>query len=142
MTLLVRVWPGSSPIPMRPQSPLSDFTEEQNQMAWKVARSRLSLFLIYLFIYFLIKVQLIYSVVNFYCTAKWPSYTYIHSSSYIIFHHCLSQEIGCSSLCYTAGPHCSSIPNVIVCIYQPQTPSPSHILPPPPWQPQVYSLCL
>ena len=43
-----------------------------------------------------------------------------------------------SSLCYTVGPCCLSILNVIVCIYQPQTPSPSHSLPPP-WQPRVVS---
>ena len=35
-----------------------------------------------------------------------------------------------------SGPHCLSILNVIVCIYEPQTLSPSHSLPPPPWQPQ------
>ena len=62
--------------------------------------------------------------------------------SYILFHYVLSQEIGYSSLCYTVGPCCLSILNVIVCIYQPQTPSPSLSLPPPPWQPQVCSLCL
>ena len=38
----------------------------------------------------------------------------------------------------TAGPHCLSILNIMVCIYQPHTPHPSHSLPPPPWQPQVY----
>ena len=42
----------------------------------------------------------------------------------------------------TAGSHCLSILNVIVCIYKPQTPSPSHSIPPPPWQPEVCSLCL
>ena len=44
-------------------------------------------------------------------------YIYIHSLSYIIFHLGFSQETGYSSLCYTAGPHCLSILNVIVCIY-------------------------
>lgn len=44
-------------------------------------------------------------------------YIYIYSLSYIIFHHGLSQETVYSSLCYTAGPHCLSILNVIVCIY-------------------------
>ena len=34
---------------------------------------------------------------------------YIHSLSYIIFQHGLSQETGYSSLCYTIGPHCLSI---------------------------------
>ena len=61
------------------------------------------------------------------------SYMYIHSFSCIIFHCVLSQEIGYSSLCYTVGPHCLSILNVIVCIYQPQTPSPSLF-----FHPQMY----
>ena len=70
------------------------------------------------------------------------SYIYIHSLSSVIFHHDLSQETGCSSLCYAAGPHCLSILTVIICIYSPQTPTPSHSLPSPPCQPQVGSLCL
>lgn len=45
------------------------------------------------------------------------SYVYIPSFPHIIFHHVLSQVIGYSSLCCTEGPHCLSIPNVIVCIY-------------------------
>ena len=68
--------------------------------------------------------------VNFCCTTKWPSYTppptYIHSFSHIILHHVPSQVIRCSSLCYTAGSHFLSTPNVIVCIYQPQISSLSH----------------
>ena len=85
---------------------------------------------------------------NFCCTAKWLSHThththiYTHFFSYIIFHHVLSQVIGYSSLCCTVGPHCLLTLNKIVCIYQPQTPSTSHTLSPPPWQPQVCSLCL
>ena len=55
-------------------------------------------------------------------------YIYIHILFYILFHYGLSQETGYSSLCYAAGPCCLSIPYIIVCIYQPQTPSPS--LPP------------
>jgi len=69
------------------------------------------------------------------------AYTYIHSFSYIIFHHNLSQKIGYGSLCYRAGPHCLLILNVIVCIYEPHMPSPSHSLLPP-WQPQsVLYIC-
>ena len=34
----------------------------------------------------------------------------MHSLSYIIFHHGLSQEIGYSSLCCTAGHHCKQAP--------------------------------
>ena len=45
------------------------------------------------------------------------SYKYTHSFSHTIFYHVLSQEIGYSSLCCTAGPHCLSILNVIVCIH-------------------------
>ena len=48
---------------------------------------------------------------------------------YILFHYGLSQDIEYSSLCYTVGPCCLSILNVIVCIYQPQTPSASLSLP-------------
>ena len=71
-----------------------------------------------LFIY--TKVQLIYSVVP--TSAVQQSdlviHTCMHSFSHIIFHHDLSQETGySSSLCYTVGPYCLSILNVIVCTY-------------------------
>ena len=56
---------------------------------------------------------------------------YTHSLSPIIFYHGPSQETGHSSLCCTGG-HFLPILKVIVCIYQPQTPSPSHSLPTPP----------
>ena len=56
-------------------------------------------------------------------------YAHTHSFSYIIFHHGLSQETGYIYLGYTSGPHCLSILNVIVCIYESQTPSPPHSLP-------------
>ena len=36
--------------------------------------------------------------------------------------HVITQEIGHSSLCRTVGPCCLSILNVVVYIYQPQTP--------------------
>ena len=49
---------------------------------------------------------------------------------YVLFHYGLSQDIVYSSLCYTLGPCCFSILNVIVCIYQSQTLSPSVSLPP------------
>ena len=57
--------------------------------------------------------------INFCCTAKLPSHTHTHtySFSHIVFYHILSQVIGCSSLCYTAGTHCLSILNIIVCFY-------------------------
>ena len=50
---------------------------------------------------------------------------YIYVLFYILFHYGLSQDTEYSSLCYTVGPCGLSILYVIVCIYQPQTPSPS-----------------
>ena len=44
-------------------------------------------------------------------------YINIHSFTHIIIYQILPQAIGNSSLCYTAGPHCLSILDVIVCIY-------------------------
>ena len=49
----------------------------------------------------------------------------IHSFSHIIIRDAPSQVTEYSSLCYTAGFHCLLMPNAIVCIYQPQTSSPS-----------------
>ena len=83
---------------------------------------------------FFIKIQLVYSVPSIYAVQEWPShsytYIYMHTFFHTIFHHVLTQEIGYSSLCYTVGPHCLSILNVSICIYQPQTPV--HPTPPPP----------
>ena len=70
--------------------------------------------------------------INFYCTAVIQFYIYINSFSHTIFHHVLSPEIGYSFLCYIVERHCLSILNVIVCIYQPQTPHLSYCLPPTP----------
>ena len=44
-------------------------------------------------------------------------YTYIHSFFIFFFHNGLSQGIEYSSLCYTLGPCCLPILNVVVCIY-------------------------
>ena len=77
---------------------------------------------------------LLYSIVT-------QSYIHTHSFSHIIFYHVLSQEIGYNFLCCTVWPHCLTILNVIVCIYLLQTLHLFHSLPPP-WQPQVCSLCL
>ena len=64
------------------------------------------------------------------CVSRTHTHIYTHTFFfYIIFNHSLSQETGCSSLCYTVGSHCLSLLNVILCIYLPQTPSPSHFLP-------------
>ena len=66
----------------------------------------------------------------------YSSYSTIHTYTLFFsffFHYGFCQEIECSSLCYTGGgPCCLSILNVIVCIYQPQTPSPLICLPSPP----------
>ena len=62
--------------------------------------------------------------------------------SHIIFHYGLSQETGYISLCCTVGPPCPPILDVKVGTYQHLTPSSSHFLPSPPWQPQAYSPCL
>ena len=45
-------------------------------------------------------------------------YVYInaYAFSHIILYHAVAQVIGYSSLCYTAGPHCLSILNVIVIV--------------------------
>ena len=73
-------------------------------------------------------VDLQYSV-NFCCTAKWPTlYVYTYPFSHIILHHVPSQVTRSSSLCYTAGSHCLSTTNAIVCIYYhkfPVHPTPS-----------------
>ena len=107
-------------------------------MDWDCQRETLTLFL-----NFFITVDLQCSV-NFCCTTKWPSYThthihiyiYTHMCVYILFshnivHHVPSQVIGYNSLCFIARNkaiklNCLFTPNAIVCIYQPQTPSPSH----------------
>ena len=70
------------------------------------------------------------------------THSYIHA--YIctfFFSYCLPScspwETGYSSLCYTVGPHCLAILNLIVCVYHTQTPHPSHVMPPLAWDPQV-----
>ena len=64
-------------------------------------------------------------------------YIYIYIHFHILFHYGLSQEIGYSFLCCTVGTCSLSILSIIVCIYQPQTPSPFPPQSPPSWQPQV-----
>ena len=44
-------------------------------------------------------------------------FTYIHSFSHITLHHAPSQVTRHSSQFHTAGSHCVSFPNAIVCIY-------------------------
>ena len=59
-----------------------------------------------------IKVQLIYKGVLISITQQSDS---VHSF-YIHFHYGISENIECSSLCFTVGP-CLSILYVMVCIY-------------------------
>ena len=74
-----------------------------------------------------IEVQLIYKVVIISTVQQNDSVIHVHTSILfqILFPHRLSQNIGLSSLRYTAGPHSSVTPYTSVCICQSQTPSPS-----------------
>ena len=98
----------------------------------------------FFFIFFIfIKVWLIYSVLSISAVYQSdpviPIYNYFF---HMIFHHVLSKAIRYSSLCYTAGPHCLSILNVIVCIYQSPNSQSIPLPPSPHWHPQVCSPCL
>ena len=66
----------------------------------------------------LVLVELIYNVVLISAVQQCDSVIHIYTFLFNIpFHYGLSQEIEYSSLCYTVGPCCLSILNVIVCIY-------------------------
>ena len=65
-----------------------------------------------------------------FCWAMMGTPIYILFSHFIL-HHVPTKVVRYSSLCCTAGSHCISTPNAIVCIYSTQTPSPSHSLPSP-----------
>ena len=125
-------------------TPTQNMPNTTEQPAWTKQGFPNVLFLWFGF-FFLIKIQLIYSVVSISAlqhrdpVLRICIYTFF---SHTISHHVLTQELGYSSLSCTAGPHCLSILNVILRIYQPQTPSPSHSLLPPPWQPQICPPCL
>ena len=73
--------------------------------------------------FFLIEVYLIYNVMPISAVQQSDSvtdiYTFFLKYSFPLW---FTQEIGYSSLCYTVGPCCLSILNVIVCIYQPPIP--------------------
>ena len=94
------------------------------------------------FFFFLIRTQLIYNVVSVSVySIVTQSYMYIFSFSHTSFHHGLSQETGYSSLCCTVGPHCSSILNIMVCIYQPLPVHPTSSLLPPGKYKSVLHFC-
>ena len=57
--------------------------------------------------------QFIYSVLLISAVQQSNMYIYI----YFFSHYPPLQVIGYSSLCYTAGPHCLSTANAVVCIY-------------------------
>ena len=84
-------------------------------------------FLVFLIFNFLISNWSIVDLqcVNFCCTAKWFSYTYIYILFYSLFHYGLSQDIEYSCLCCTVGPWCLSIFYVTTYIFYPQPPTPS-----------------
>ena len=89
----------------------------------------LNCFFLFLFYFVFVTLQLIYSVVlTSAIRHSDPVMDHIHSVSHTIFHNVLSQEIRNSLLYCRVGPHCLSILNVIVCIYQPQTPCLSQFL--------------
>ena len=80
---------------------------------------------------------------NFCCTAKWFSYTYVYIRSFSCsFPYALSRDTEHSFLHCTAEPCCLSILCIIVCICWPQTPVCFLPRPSPPGQPQVCSLGL
>ena len=54
--------------------------------------------------YFLLTYSWITVCVNYCCTGKWLSYTFIYILFHILFHYGLSQNIEYSSLCSTVGP--------------------------------------
>ena len=59
-------------------------------------------------------ISLQYNVVLFYALQQSDSVIHIDTCFYILFHYGLSQDIECSSLCYTLGLCCLSIQYVIV----------------------------
>ena len=76
-----------------------------------------------LFFFFILLKYSWFKCVNFCCTTKWLSYTYIHP--HILFHYRLSQDIEHRSLCHTVVPCCLSGLHILVCICLSQTPNPS-----------------
>ena len=69
------------------------------------------------FNFFLVKVQLIYSVVLISAVQQSDSVIFVYTFFFnVLFRYGLSQDIEYSFLCYTLGPCFLSILNVMVCI--------------------------
>ena len=84
-------------------------------------------------IYFYRSIINLQCCVNFRCTAKWFSYTYIYIYFFqILFPYRLLQNIEYSSVCYTIGPCWLSILFIAVCTCQSQAPNLSLLPPTPP----------
>ena len=83
------------------------------------------------------KLQLIYNVVLISAVQQNNAVIYISTSTHTHIPFLILSHPSCSIprgwtfsiLCYTVGLHCLSTPNVLVYIYQSQTPRPSHSLP-------------
>ena len=82
------------------------------------------LFFYSFYIFLRIKVLLIYNIVSIPAVQRSDRVIHIYIPFLISSSISgLSHETGYSSLCYRVGPHCLSIPNVIVYTCQPQSPS-------------------
>ena len=91
------------------------------KIPWRREWLSIPVFFFFFFSFFLFKNLFYWRIVdwkycvNFYCTAKWLSYTFIYIVFHILFNYGLSQDIEYNSLCYTVGP-CLSILYIIACI--------------------------
>ena len=83
-----------------------------------------------LFLLFLIEAQLIYNVVPIPTVQQSDSFVHICTFFFLFFSIMVYHRI-LNIVCHILGPCCLSILNIIVCIYQLQTPSPSLSLPSP-----------
>ena len=71
---------------------------------------------IYIFLFLNWSIADFQCCISFWCTVQRSIYTYRYILFHIIFHYGLSQDIDYSSLCYTVGPCCLSILQILVCI--------------------------
>lgn len=69
-----------------------------------------SFFSFFLLLFFFLIIADLQCCASFCGTARWPQpHVCIHPFSPAVFHHVLSQELGCRCLCCTVGPHCLSL---------------------------------